>query len=70
MMLDVNVSNLIQKRKEKNLSQYRLSILAGLPGNAVFRMEQGNHKVNNLRAELIAKTLNCDIKELFHTSNQ
>lgn len=35
MMLDVNVSNLIQKRKKKKSSQCRLSILAGLPGTRI-----------------------------------
>lgn len=67
MMLSVRADKLAEKRKEMNLSQYRLSILSGLSGNSVFRMETQRHKISDLRAKAIADTLNCNVTELFYT---
>ncbi len=64
MNVFVNKSNLKKLRKQNSLSQCRLSQLAGLPNNAVFRMETENRKVSVLRITAIANVLKCDISQL------
>ena len=65
MSFIVKRDELIRKRKAMNLSQHKLSIICGLTGNSIYRMENEYHRVSNLRAMAVAKSLNCDIKELF-----
>lgn len=68
-MLVVKRDELAKKRKERNLSQHRLSVLSGLSGNAIYRMECRDHKISTLRARAVADTLNCTIDELFYSDN-
>lgn len=68
MLLCVRKDKLIAKRKMMNLSQHELSLLSGLSGNAVFRMEAQSHKVNPLRAKAVANVLNCEVSEIFYPS--
>lgn len=63
-MVKINSKALISKRKEKNYSQRKLSISAGLSNNAVFRMENENHAVNILRAKAVADALKCNINDI------
>lgn len=64
-MLSARKDRLVSKREEKKLSQHKLSILSGLSGNAIFRMENTNHRVNSLRAKAVAEALGCSVDELF-----
>lgn len=68
MLLTVQQDKLIKKRKSLNMSQYRLSLLSGLSGNSVFRMENQDHRVSPLRAKAVADALQCQIDELFYVS--
>ena len=70
MLGSIKKNELIQKRLNKNLSQHRLSHLAGLGNNAVFRMENTECKVNSLRAKAVADVLNCHIYEIFDMQNK
>ncbi len=70
MMLTVKRDKLIRKRKESNLSQHRLSVLAGLGGNAIFRMETQDYKVHPLRAQAVADALNCRVTDLFENPSK
>lgn len=67
MLLTVKRDKLVNKRKASNLSQHRLSVLAGLGGNAVFRMETQDYKVHPLRAKAVADALNCNVTDIFDT---
>lgn len=63
-------ANIRAQRENKGITQHQLSCIAGLPGNAVFRMENGNSKkTSNLRAQAIANALGCPIEELFEMPN-
>lgn len=64
-MLSVRKDVLVKKRTEKNLSQHKLSVISGLSGNAIFRMEKYDHKVNKFHAKAVADALGCSINELF-----
>lgn len=66
MLVVINKKALREKRLEKNYTQHRLSVLAGLPGNAVFRMENTEHKVDTLRITAIANILDCGVEELIN----
>jgi len=68
LLLIVNQAKLTAKRKEKGLSQHKLSILAGLSSNAVFRMETKPYRVSRLRAKAITDVLECKMDELFHVT--
>lgn len=60
------VEKLKSKRLEKGLSQHQLSLKAGLGGSAICRIEaKETKKVHPLRAQEIAKVLNCEITEIF-----
>ncbi len=70
MLLNVKQQQLSDRRKSMNLSQHKLSILSGLSGNAIFRMETKEHRVNPLRAKAVADVLKCDIADIFYVSKQ
>lgn len=66
MFLKPNVAEIRRKRKNLGLSKHKLSLLAGLSGTAIFRIESGStKKVHSLRAKEIAKALNCDVYDIF-----
>ncbi len=64
MMVIVNSKKLIEKRREKKLSQHKLSKLAGLSNNAVYRMEECENKVSELRVKAVADILGCPVSEI------
>lgn len=68
MLLRVKQARLAEKRKSMQFSQHELSLLSGLSGNAIFRMETQSHKVNPLRAKAVANVLNCEVSEIFYPS--
>lgn len=53
MMVKINSKALISKRQEKKYSQRKLSILAGLSDNAIFRMENKSYMVIFLELKLL-----------------
>ena len=69
MLLKVKQQQLTEMRKSLNLSQHKLSVLAGLSGNAVFRMEKQAHKINPLRAKAVADVLGCELADIFCVSD-
>ena len=53
-----------------NLSQRQLSSKAGLPLNAICRIEKGNNSyVYPIRAKAIAEALGCEIIDIFKEVN-
>ena len=66
MLMMVKQEELVRMRKEKALTQHKLSRLAGLGNNAIFRMETGLHRVTKLRAKAVADILGCDVTDLFY----
>ena len=66
MLLMVNQAELARKREEKGLTRHKLSLLAGLSSNAVFRMETKPYRVSSLRAKVVADVLGCDVADLFY----
>lgn len=60
-MLIAKVDKIIELRKAHGLNQKRLSEKAGLPVNAVFRIETGAYtRTQDLRAKAIANALECN----------
>ena len=60
MLLKVNAAELQRRREKQNMTPYRLAVEAGLPVNAIYRLEDGSTKMtSHLRAREIAKALHC-----------
>ncbi len=66
MLLNVKQQQLSKIRQSMNLSQHKLSVLSGLSGNAIFRMETQAHKVSPLRAKAVADILGCEVADIFY----
>lgn len=65
-MLIPKVDEIVYRRIEKEMNQRELSIKAGLPCNAIYRIEAGKTKqTQELRAREIAKALNCKVSDIF-----
>lgn len=54
-----------ERREEKGYSMRSLSIIAGLGKSSVMRMEKNINHVHPLRAEALAKALDCTVDDLF-----
>lgn len=68
MLLPVKAAELRLQRKKVNITQYGLAIRAGLPVNAIYRLESGATKTtNHLRAREIAKALGCKVEDFCTT---
>lgn len=66
MFLEPKVNELKKQRQLKNMTQKQLSQKAGLPVNAIYRIESGeSKKTHPLRAREIAKAIGCDINIIF-----
>ena len=66
MLLRVNAVELQRQREKRNMTPYRLAVEAGLPVNAIYRLEDGTTKMtNHLRAREIAKALHCKVVDIF-----
>lgn len=62
----VKVEKLIELRSEAGLNRAQLSEKAGLPRNAISRIERGIYKSTHpIRAKAIAVALGCDINDIF-----
>lgn len=62
--------NKIKKEREKQkLNPAKLSKKAGLPSNAIGRIERGDSKQTHpIRAKAIAKALSCNVNDIFEKS--
>lgn len=66
MLLKVNAAELQRQREQAQMTPYRLAKEAGLPVNAIYRLEDGSTKMtNHLRAREIAKALQCEVEDIF-----
>lgn len=66
MLLKVNAGELQRQREGAKMTPYRLAKEAGLPVNAIYRLEDGSTKMtNHLRAREIAKALHCRVEDIF-----
>lgn len=56
-----------RRRVEAGLNRKDLSLRAGLPSNAVSRIEsgKGGSQTHPLRARAIAQALNCKVEDIF-----
>jgi len=65
-MYIVKAGELKLRREEKELSTKMLSEMAGLPCNAVWRMENGQSpRTHPLRAKAVAEALQCKVNDIF-----
>ena len=66
MMLVAKRTDIQKRREAKGLSQQ-----AGLPDNAVCRIERGENKYTHpLRAAAIAQALGCKVEDIFYVDKQ
>ena len=66
MYIKPNIDELRCRRVEKNLSQHKLSRMAGLGGNAINNIETGTTlAIHPLRAKVIAEALQCEVSDIF-----
>ena len=69
-MLKPNIAEINKRRKELSLSCYALSKKAGLPLNAIARIESGKYaNTYPIRAKAIAEALNCKLSDIFMEVN-
>lgn len=67
MFVSVDVKELTKLRKNSGLTKHKLSLLAGLPSNALSRLESEstiNNRTSLLRLNAIADVLNVDVYRL------
>lgn len=67
MLVYVDKEKLINRRKGMNLSRRQLSLMSGLPVNAVQRMETDDSRVSSLRLSAVAVVLGCELTNLIRT---
>ena len=66
MLLRVNADKLQTQRERAQMTPYRLAKEAGLPVNAIYRLEDGTTKMtNHLRARDFANALQCNVDDIF-----
>jgi DNA-binding XRE family transcriptional regulator len=66
MFVQAKLDELRSRRKAANLSQHRLSLIAGLGGNAINNIESGaTRAIHPLRAKAIAEALHCEVSDIF-----
>lgn len=65
-MLVPNISEIKRRREGAGLSRQKLSLLAGLPKNAMLRIEAGQTSYTHpIRARAIAEALQCGVEDIF-----
>lgn len=71
MMLVAKRTDIQKRREAKGLSRKKLSQQAGLPDNAVCRIERGENKYTHpLRAAAISQALGCKVEDIFYVDKQ
>lgn len=65
MFLYPKIDKITKLREIAGLSRRALSQKAGLPENAILRIESGkSKKINHLRAREIAQALGCNVEDI------
>lgn len=65
-MLVPKIEEIRQRRLKAGLSMWKLSLMAGLPQNALLRIEKGKTSYTHpIRARAIAKALQCGVEDIF-----
>lgn len=65
-MLIPKVAEIQRRREEAGLSRQKLSLLAGLPKNAIYRIEMDQAGYTYpIRARAIAEALGCGVEDIF-----
>lgn len=65
-MLVPKIEEIRRRRDELGMTKKGLSRKAGLPGNAILRIERGEGRYTYpIRARAIAKALQCDVEDIF-----
>lgn len=65
MFLIPNANEIKRRRIAQKLSSNKLSLKAGLPENAVYRLESGICKrSNHLRMQALATALDCSVEDI------
>ena len=65
-MLIARIDEIQRRRTEAGLSRQKLSLLAGLPKNAILRIEGGQASYTfPIRARAIAEALHCGVEDIF-----
>lgn len=65
-MLIPKVDEIRRRRVEAGLSRQKLSLLAGLPKNAVLRIEERQTSYTYpIRARALAEALQCGVEDIF-----
>lgn len=65
-MLVPKIDEIQRRREDAGLSRQKLSLMAGLPKNAILRIEAGRASYTYpIRARAIAEALNCQIGDIF-----
>ena len=65
-MYIANREEIKRRRIASGLNKKELSLRAGLPANAIGRIEKGeNEQTHPLRARAIAKALHCGVEDIF-----
>lgn len=66
MYLKPKIKKIVRLREKSGLSKHQLSLKAGLGNQALSRIERGEtKKVHPLRAQEIAKVLDCNVVDIF-----
>lgn len=65
-MLVPKISEIQRRREDAGLSRQKLSLMAGLPSNAILRIEAGRARYTYpIRARAIAEALHCEVEDIF-----
>lgn len=65
MFLYPDIQEIKLRREAAGLTKQALSRKAGLPDNAILRIENGtSERINHLRADAIAKALKCKVEDI------
>lgn len=69
-MLVARINEIRQRRHAVGLNMQEVSKRAGLPPNALSRIESGKHLTHPLRAREIARALDCRVEDIFSTERE
>ena len=65
-MIVAKIDRIKSLRLERGLNKKQLAEKAGLPSNAISRIEKGESKsIHQIRAKVIAEALGCPLEDIF-----
>jgi len=69
MFVSPKIEEIRSRRERLGWSQHQLSLRSGLSGCAICRIESRKSKrISHLRAKEIAKALQCNVEDIFTTT--